>query len=121
MSASVLKPEEVQELVRLMAKTPARHRYVLVQRASGELVFVQEEIDAMIEQAIAAPFAVAYREWQDAQRGDGGRPSTQSCVGSEEAEHENVVQRGNVRSAAWPRSFTLSDTCSAEDSEGVPE
>jgi hypothetical protein len=37
MSASVLKPEEVQQLVRLMAKTPARHRYVLVQRAPGEL------------------------------------------------------------------------------------
>jgi len=56
MSASVLKPEEVQELVRLMAKTPARHWYVLVQRASGEPVFVQEEIDAMVEQAIAAAF-----------------------------------------------------------------
>jgi hypothetical protein len=56
MSASVLKPEEVQELDCLMTKTPARHRYVLVQRASGELVFVQEEIDAMVERAIAAAF-----------------------------------------------------------------
>jgi hypothetical protein len=56
MSASVLKPEEVQQLVRLMAKPPGRHRYVLVQRAFGELVYVQEEIDAMVEQAIAAAF-----------------------------------------------------------------
>jgi hypothetical protein len=56
MRASALKPEGVQELARLMARTPARHRYLLVQRASGELVFVQEEIDAMVEQAIAAAF-----------------------------------------------------------------
>jgi len=51
--------------------------------------------------------AVALRKWQDAKRGDGRRPSTQSCAGSEEAEHENVVQRSNVRSAAGARSFTL--------------
>jgi hypothetical protein len=56
MSASVLKSEEMQELVRLMAQTPARRRYVLVQRASGELVFVQDEIEIMVERAIAAAF-----------------------------------------------------------------
>ena len=56
MSTSKLKPEELEELVRLIAKTPPRRRYVLVQRASGELAFVQDELDAMLEQAIAAAF-----------------------------------------------------------------
>lgn len=32
------------------------HRYVLVQRASGELVFEQEAIDFQFEQAIAKAF-----------------------------------------------------------------
>jgi hypothetical protein len=49
-----------------------------------------------------------------------GRPPTQSCIGSEEAEHENKVQRDNLRSAAWALNFTLSGTCPAKDGEGVP-
>ena len=48
MRASVLKPEAVKELAELVAKTPARRRYVLVQRSSGELVFVQDEIEIMV-------------------------------------------------------------------------
>jgi RNase P/RNase MRP subunit POP5 len=48
--------EEMQELVRLMAKTPPRRKYVLVQRASGELAFVQDEIEIMLRRAIAAAF-----------------------------------------------------------------
>jgi hypothetical protein len=56
MSASVLKPEEVQELIELAAKTPARRKYVLVRRASGELAFVQDEIEIMLRRAIAAAF-----------------------------------------------------------------
>jgi hypothetical protein len=56
MSTSKSTPEELEELVRLIAKPPPRRRYVLVQRASGELVFVQDELDAMLEQAIAAAF-----------------------------------------------------------------
>jgi hypothetical protein len=56
MSTPKPTPEELEELVRLIAKTPPRHRYVLVQRASGELAFVQDELDAMLEQAIAAAF-----------------------------------------------------------------
>ena len=35
-------------------KASIYHRYVLVQRASGELVFEQEEFDFYLEQAIAA-------------------------------------------------------------------
>jgi hypothetical protein len=56
MSPSKSTPEELEELVRLIAKTPPRRRYVLVRRASGELAFVQDELDAMLEQAIAAAF-----------------------------------------------------------------
>lgn len=56
MSTSKSTPEQLEELVRLIAKTPARRRYVLLRRASGELAFVQEELDAMLEQAIAAAF-----------------------------------------------------------------
>jgi hypothetical protein len=56
MSTSKSTPEQLQELVRLVAKTPPRRRYVLTQRASDELVFVQDELDAMFEQAIAAAF-----------------------------------------------------------------
>ncbi len=41
MSTSKSTPEQLQELVRLVAKTPARRRYVLLRRASGELAFVQ--------------------------------------------------------------------------------
>jgi hypothetical protein len=40
MSTSKSTPEQLQELVRLVAKTPARRRYVLLRRASGELAFV---------------------------------------------------------------------------------
>ena len=56
MSTPKSTPEELEELVRLIAKTPARRRYVLVRRASGELAFVQDELDSMFEQAIAAAF-----------------------------------------------------------------
>ena len=37
-------------------KASIYHRYVLVQRASGELVFEQEEFDFYLEQAIAEAF-----------------------------------------------------------------
>ena len=37
-------------------KASIYHRYVLVQRASGELVFEQEEFDFYFEQAIAEVF-----------------------------------------------------------------
>jgi RNase P/RNase MRP subunit POP5 len=56
MSTPKSTPEELEELVRLIAKTPPRRRYVLVRRASGELAFVQDELDSMLEQAIAAAF-----------------------------------------------------------------
>jgi hypothetical protein len=56
MSTSESTPEQLEELARLIDKTPRRRRYVLVQRASGELAFVQDELDAMFEQAIAAVF-----------------------------------------------------------------
>lgn len=56
MSTSKSTPEELEELVRLIAKSPLRRRYVLAQRASGELAFVQDELDAMLEQAIAVAF-----------------------------------------------------------------
>jgi hypothetical protein len=56
MSRSKSTPEELEELVRLIAKTPARRRYVLLRRASGELAFVQDELDAIFEQEIAAAF-----------------------------------------------------------------
>jgi hypothetical protein len=56
MRASVLKPEAVKELAELAAKTPARRKYVLVQLASGELAFVQDEIEIMFRRAIAEAF-----------------------------------------------------------------
>jgi hypothetical protein len=37
------------------------HRYVLVRRASGELVFEQEEFDFRVEQAIAKAFGQGKR------------------------------------------------------------
>ena len=51
-----MTPEEIQALVRLTAKTPARRRYVLVRRKSGELVFEQDATDVAIDEAIAAAF-----------------------------------------------------------------
>jgi hypothetical protein len=56
MSTSKSTPEQLDELARLIANTPRRRRYVLVQRASGGLAFVQDELDAMLEQAIAEAF-----------------------------------------------------------------
>jgi hypothetical protein len=56
MSTSKSTAEQLEELARLIAKTPRRRRYVLVQLASGELAFVQDELDVMFEQAIAAAF-----------------------------------------------------------------
>jgi hypothetical protein len=56
MSTSKSTPEQLEELARLIGKTPPRRRYVLVQRAAGGLAFVQHELDAMFEQAIAAAF-----------------------------------------------------------------
>jgi hypothetical protein len=37
-------------------RTHIYHRYILVQRPSGELVFEQEEFDFYVEQAIAKAF-----------------------------------------------------------------
>jgi hypothetical protein len=57
MSASVLKPEHVKELAELAAKAPPpRRKYVLMHLASGELAFVQDEIDIMLRRAIAEAF-----------------------------------------------------------------
>jgi hypothetical protein len=56
MSTSKSTPEQLEELAWLIGKTPPRRRYVLVQRAAGDLAFVQHELDAMFEQAIAAAF-----------------------------------------------------------------
>ena len=57
MPESVLSPEAVKELAELAATAPPpRRRYVLVQLASGELAFVQDEIDIMLRRAIAAVF-----------------------------------------------------------------
>jgi hypothetical protein len=50
----------IQALGELFSKPTGKgssyHRYVLVQRASGELVFEQEEFDFYLEQAIAKVF-----------------------------------------------------------------
>jgi hypothetical protein len=57
MPASVLSPEAVKELAELAAKAPPpRRKYVLVRLASGELAFVQDEIEMMLRRAIAAAF-----------------------------------------------------------------
>jgi hypothetical protein len=54
---SVLTPEAIKELADLAAKAPPpRRKYVLVQLSSGDLAFVQDEIEIMLRRAIAEAF-----------------------------------------------------------------
>jgi hypothetical protein len=52
----VAGPGEEERTFRYAPLSSGLRRYVLVQLASGELAFVQDELDAMFEQAIAAAF-----------------------------------------------------------------
>jgi hypothetical protein len=57
MRASVLSAEAVKELADLAAKAPPpRYKYVLTRLASGELAFVQDEIEILLRRAIAEAF-----------------------------------------------------------------
>jgi hypothetical protein len=57
MRASVLSPEAVKELAELAVKAPPpRYKYVLTRLASGELAFVQDEVEIMLRRAIAEAF-----------------------------------------------------------------